>query len=831
LLGHLLKKISSTTDALSDKPSGLYPDVVGGRMVNLEETLGRMDSIDSMLDSLNVSAMADTSSCLPGSVEDSATPETDDTAPSIPVAAYSNDAIARTQQHTTPLVSDSSVEGFLQNVPTADPNKEDIAEPAQNTLKETPPEHALLPAFQEPAFVKPPIGGAYTASWMGKPDTPVHNWKRDRGTVDNALMRSRQILLAVASLGTLFSVVQNEIILQGGDPNSIVVNFFKVCNTICSLSMAGLLARHYMLIELFSRIRMHLKALHTLDINVPLAMLLRNGWFWAEVLACVPHCPPFVTFEIIILNWTNLVMYRAETVLCVYNSMRIYLLWPVVRDCVLVSLPKRHTISTFTSTEMHSAFAFKRIMNSRSAFRDIGIAWAMSFLWTGYWFRAAEVNACLFASAVSPECQQEIARVWRLESGSANAFEKVNDLYLWNSLWGMFITATSVGYGDITATTHTGRAVSFFAAVAGLTFTSALTAALSVALQWSEPEMTALLLVRREKARADMRRVAALMVQTWFRGTRCERGIVRKANKQLLHRMWLHKQQFQMTKRATQVELEDCMADTAKFDTIYHSTRHIFDALQEVEMKVRTGRVGTPGSQGMPGSQAGYPATVEIQQVEGKAARGMVREESALIAKARQCLRRRASKSLHNKSMQNQLSMSHKTENMSDKTQSTVNRGRVSYPNDQDGNKCDASNFHRNDSPPNDTHPNINHPNVTYSIDENDRISMVEKLHRKTVADTHISSLQGVSSNGLLQAARKHSNETHDNHDQVRDHSTVAMGSDSTVRVADWRRNRTELDKRIDSTCLALACVSFLGSVCGIAQNEWSLRRSLMHDA
>ena len=108
---------------------------------------------------------------------------------------------------------------------------------------------------------------------------------------------------------------------------------------------------------------------------------------------------------------------------------------------------------------------------------------------------------------------------------------------------------------------------------------------------------------------------------------------------------------------------------------------------------------------------------------------------------------------------------------------------------------------------------------------------MVEKLHRKTVADTHISSLQGVSSNGLLQAARKHSNETHDNHDQVRDHSTVAMGSDSTVRVADWRRNRTELDKRIDSTCLALACVSFLGSVCGIAQNEWSLRRSLMHDA
>jgi len=300
--------------------------------------------------------------------------------------------------------------------------------------------------------------------------------------------------------------------------------------------------------------------------------------------------------------------------------------------------------------------------------------------------------------------------------------------------------------------------------------------------------------------------------------------------------MWLHKQQFQMTKRATQVELEDCMADTAKFDTIYHSTRHIFDALQEVEMKVRTARVGTPDSQGMPGSQDGYPATVEIQQVEDQAARDMVREESALIAKARQCLRRRATKSLHNKSMHNQLSMSHKTKSMSDKTQSTANRGRVSYPNDQDGNKCDASNFHRNDSRPNDSHPNINHPNinhpnVTYSIDENDRISMVEKLHRKTVADTHISSLQGISSSDLLQAARKRANETHDNHDQVRDHSAVAMGSDSTVRVADWRRNRMELDGRIDSSCLALACVSFLGCVCGIAQNEWSLRRSLIHDA
>ena len=40
------------------------------------------------------------------------------------------------------------------------------------------------------------------------------------------------------------------------------------------------------------------------------------------------------------------------------------------------------------------------------------------------------------------------------------------------------------------------------------------------------------------------------------------------------------KKEFQKKKQAMRVELDDCKGDSAKFDTIFHRTKYIFEAMQ-----------------------------------------------------------------------------------------------------------------------------------------------------------------------------------------------------------------------------------------------------------
>ena len=54
--------------------------------------------------------------------------------------------------------------------------------------------------------------------------------------------------------------------------------------------------------------------------------------FWLEVLVCCGHVPPFVTFEVGLDNWSNFVLYRAETIGAVYATLRVYVVWMVLRD-------------------------------------------------------------------------------------------------------------------------------------------------------------------------------------------------------------------------------------------------------------------------------------------------------------------------------------------------------------------------------------------------------------------------------------------------------------------------------------------------------------------
>ena len=84
--------------------------------------------------------------------------------------------------------------------------------------------------------------------------------------------------------------------------------------------------------EVFRRIRLHLRLLVPLNLDGIWPRVVQSGKFGLEVLVCCGHVPPFVTFEVGLDNWSNFVLYRAETIGAVYATLRVYVVWMVLRD-------------------------------------------------------------------------------------------------------------------------------------------------------------------------------------------------------------------------------------------------------------------------------------------------------------------------------------------------------------------------------------------------------------------------------------------------------------------------------------------------------------------
>ena len=463
-------------------------------------------------------------------------------------------------------------------------------EPQQHLAAASHPESGPAVPLGEPGWIAakrlPPklSAGApllHQKSFMKR--RPPRDWRRDKLSVDAARSRLRAWAALVGMLGTVFSIAQNELILRGYDPQDWSINTLKCLNTLCSGALFTCLCRIYMLFELSVRIKMHLTALHPLDIHVSPRVALMNRRFWCEALVSCVHLVPFWTFELVMYNWTNIVMYRAETLGAVFNTLRIYLVWPVIRDQILSSLPKRTSISAFTKTPMGSAFAAKVIMNNTAAsMLFIGSCWAVTYILTGYWFRAAEISACLLPSAKHPLCSDERARLWRIESDAASEFEKTNDLYVWNAMWCMLITSTSVGYGDILTTTHIGRFVAIFAAMSGIVGAAMLTATFAALFHWSEAEISAMLVIEREQARQDVRQLGAKVIQ----GMAHRKATHSDHDAGSMRKSWELRQAFRRAKAIAQRDLDDCLSDQKKLETCFQHIRYIEEASAEIELSM-----------------------------------------------------------------------------------------------------------------------------------------------------------------------------------------------------------------------------------------------------
>ena len=113
---------------------------------------------------------------------------------------------------------------------------------------------------------------------------------------------------------------------------------------------------------------------------------------------------------------------------------------------------------------------------------------------------------------VMDRCSRRNALVWNFYGYE---FDKVNDYHFQNACWHMFVTATSVGYGEVLVTTHFGRAIAICAGWLGMMLVALTTASLSNLLEWTSIEETANSFIHREILHDARKLLAVRMIQRW----------------------------------------------------------------------------------------------------------------------------------------------------------------------------------------------------------------------------------------------------------------------------------------------------------------------------
>jgi len=107
------------------------------------------------------------------------------------------------------------------------------------------------------------------------------------------------------------------------------------------------------------------------------------------------HLPPFCTFEWYYETRSNIVTHRGETVACLFNCFRVYLVARSINGVLQSRLHKRQAISKLAKVDMGWGFSVKMVLNSWSAFVWIAAIWMALIMLFSYWFRSAEITGCL----------------------------------------------------------------------------------------------------------------------------------------------------------------------------------------------------------------------------------------------------------------------------------------------------------------------------------------------------------------------------------------------------------------------------------------------------
>uniref|UniRef100_A0A7S0UGQ7 Potassium channel domain-containing protein n=2 Tax=Hemiselmis andersenii TaxID=464988 RepID=A0A7S0UGQ7_HEMAN len=348
------------------------------------------------------------------------------------------------------------------------------------------------------------------------------DWRRSRAAVHQRLTRFRLLSCVSGVSGLLFSVATNAMVMAGWEADEMDVVVCKAFDTLCTALSLFFVFKVHKYLVLGSRIDNHVKKGQALEVDVTPFQVLSSGFgLYVEWFILAIHLPPYVSFSVAVGD-INIILYKAEALFSGFELLRCYLTWPVLREWLLSDLPKRDVISRLTGVSFGSLFALKRALNDWKSVIFIGCAWAFMTLICGYLLRTSELSACfVHTSSGHPACAKREAQVWLV---NGREITPVSDPWILNSFWAIFVTSTTVGYGDVTPNTLMGRVAVGISGLVGILTAGLLTASIGSAVKWSGAEQSVLALLERERCNRDLKRRAVEFIIVWWRLKKKKRG-------------------------------------------------------------------------------------------------------------------------------------------------------------------------------------------------------------------------------------------------------------------------------------------------------------------
>lgn len=197
---------------------------------------------------------------------------------------------------------------------------------------------------------------------------------------------------------------------------------------------------------------------------------------------------PSLTLYFIQFELGNTVILPASSCLCALCVFRLFFMFKIFKGLTKWSSTQVENVCEKHGCKANSSFAFK-VMQKEYPFFTLSSIFFLTCVCFGFALRIIEQHFW--------ETQEQKTQDWSYE---------------WNAVWCIFVSMTTVGYGDFYPRTHYGRIITLIACVIGIYFISMMTLFMTKQSILNESEYKAYKLITRLKLRKEIKQMQSKMV-------------------------------------------------------------------------------------------------------------------------------------------------------------------------------------------------------------------------------------------------------------------------------------------------------------------------------